>query len=62
MCYRHRVLRWRCECCRLWPLVMLPSRMLAYMVMGLKRKRDSRARVVVREMVVHRGMSHWVME
>ena len=54
------MLRRRCECCRLWPLGMLPNRMLVNMVIEVKR--ESRVCVVVRDMVVHRGISCWVME
>ena len=49
-----------CECRRLWPLGMLLSRTLVHTVMEVER--DNRVCVVVWDMVVHRGMSHWVME
>ena len=61
---RHRTLQQRCERSRLRLLGMLLSRMLVRMVMVIevKRKRNSSVHVVVWEMVVHRGMSHWVVE
>ena len=58
------MLRRRCERSRLWLLGTLLIRMLVcmVMVMHVKRERNSRVHVMVWEMVVHHGMSHWVVE